>query len=261
MAHFQVSVTYFNGSDSEYHLYENGGLHGATSRIEEMWRIYRGEIDELVVAKNSVKDSMDLLTEPVEPKGEEISVDISYGSLLKSAFKRGILGAFVAIFLGGMYIAIKFIINDYALSEDELKRRTGVDILATTKRFTGTGKWQKFLAKLSGDDRRLDGMEAVASLAAVNIESILRADNSSERSVLLVGHNVDKINEISRLMANVDAIVGGDILIDKDAVSKLNEYSNVVIVEEKEAVSYTEIARECEKLNKLHKSILGIIAL
>ncbi|MBQ1871534.1 MAG: hypothetical protein II147_05085 [Lachnospiraceae bacterium] len=256
IAPFDITVVDMFGIDGD-------GINGTTVGVDSAWNAYRSEITALEAEITAIEDTMKTLIKPEEPEPEEVAVDglVSYVALLKSSIKKGILGAFVGMFLACIYIALMFILKDYALSEEELKRRTGLEILASTKRFTGKGKWQKFLGRISGDDKRIEGVENAAKLAASNVASILIAANSDGETVFVVGHDRTSIEMVSSNLKTVKAIAGGDILLDTDVIDRLRDYTNVVIVESKESVSYGEIIRECDKLKVLNKNVLGIVAL
>ena len=235
------------------------GIKGATNNVIAVWDSYNAKINEYNNSIDGIRNSMKDLKEPEKPEGTEVS-RVSLIVVAKSAIKKGVLGAFVGAFLAAMYFAIMFIIRDNALSEDEIVRRYGLNILASVKRFSGEGRWNKFLAKMSGDDRRVNNVENAAKLAAINAESILGAAGNANKEVLLVGHDNEMLNRLSGLMTGVKAVAGGNIMVDTDAVSKLADYENVVIAESKDSVSYSEIGRECERLKVLNKNVVGIIS-
>lgn len=236
------------------------GMKGATNNVIAVWDSYNANINEYNDSIDGIRNSMKDLKEPEKPEGTEVS-RVSLTAVAKSAIKKGVLGAFVGAFLVALYLAVMFIIKDNALSEDEIIRRYGLNVLASLKRFSGNGRWNKFLSKISGDDRRVDSVEDVAKLAAINAESILTAAGNINKEVLLVGHDNEMLDRLSNLMTGVKAVSGGNIMVDIDAVSKLGEFENVVIAEAKDTVSYTEIGREYDKLKVLNKNVVGVIAL
>lgn len=236
------------------------GMKGATMGVTAVWDSYNAKINEFNKSIDGIKKSMKSEKKPEEPEGTEVS-RVGLTAIARSAIKKGILGAFVGAFLAAMYIAVMFIIKDNALSEDEIIRRYGLNVLASLKRFSGNGRWNKFLAKISGDDRRVDSVENAARLAAINTESILTTLGNTDKEVLLVGHDNEMLDRLSSLMPGVKAVSGGNIMVDTDAVSKLGEFENVVIAEAKNSVSYTEIGREYDKLRVLNKNVIGVIAL
>lgn len=212
------------------------------------------------------------LVEPEEPKAkpEEKAEDsnaiapLSSSAVIRSGAKRGIIGLLLGAVLAGLYIAISFIAKDPAVSEDELRKRYGVFVLASVKRFPGKGAWQKMLAKLSGDTKRSTDMEEAVGLAQANVISILEASGQKEGKVLLVGMDTVALSEVERLTTGKQSgciTAGGDIMTDKNAVEMLRGYENVVLVERKGALSYREIGRELEKLALLNKNVVGMIAL
>lgn len=255
IAPFDITMVDSFGLDGE-------GVNGTTVGVDGVWNEYKSKMTEFEAGITSNEDAIAAVVKPKEPEPTEVPVDglVGYVAILKSAIKKGILGAFVGIFLACIYIALMFILKDFALSEEELKRRTGIDILASTKRFTGESKWQKLLSNLSGDEVRIDTVENAAGLAAANVNSILNAASSDDNKVLVIGHDSEILDKVCSNMNSVKAIAGGNILLDKEAVDKLSDYTKIVIAEAKETVSYGEIARECNKLKTLKKNVLGIVA-
>lgn len=215
--------------------------------------------DQLSELQNTALDLQSKLLQLEEPKPAS-----GEGGTLSGALKFGVIGGVIGVVLAAIYFVIRFVAKDAALSEDELRRRYGVFVLASVKRFPGEGKWQKMLAKLCGDEKRSVDIEETAGLAQANITSILEADGQERGKVLLVGKDTVALSEVESLTTckeNGGIVVGGDIMTDKGAVEMLREYENVVLVERKEETSYREIGRELEKLALLNKNVVGLIAL
>lgn len=235
------------------------GIRGATEGVEEAWSVYLGELS---ASEEAIKERISALIKPEEPQPEVARKETtSLGALIRSAIKRSLLGGFIGAFLSIAYISVSFIMRDNALSEDELRNRFGLVVLSSAKRFSSRKKWQKFLGKLAGDDKRVDGVEETALLATVNVSSILKATNREHEEILMVGRNRNMLVELSCLMYGINVIAAGDILVDRHAVEMLDDYTTVIIAEGKEDISYSEIGRECEKLKLLNKDIIGIVAL
>ena len=126
---YEIKVVEIFGDSGE-------GLRGATDGVNEAWEVY---LAELSASEEAIKERIGALIRPEEPQPEETvdSKDVSRRNLAKNSVKRAILGGFVGVFLACMYIMIKFIMNDYALSEDEIRRRYNLTILSSTRRFPG----------------------------------------------------------------------------------------------------------------------------
>lgn len=214
--------------------------------------------DTLAELQTSAVELQQKLLKLAEPKNPGSS------SHIKTFVKNGIIGGVLGVVLAAVYIVIRFIAKDAALSEDELRRRYGVFVLSSVKRFSGKGKWQRMLSKLCGDAKRSETVEEAAGLAQANIASILEAVGQKDGKVLLVGKDSAALSEVERLTTGKQdsgIIAGGDIMTDKNAVKTLREYENVVVVERKEETPYREIGRELEKLSLLNKKVIGLIAL
>ncbi|MBO4214348.1 MAG: hypothetical protein J5876_05130 [Lachnospiraceae bacterium] len=253
ISEYEIKVVEILGNTGE-------GIKGATDGVNEDWEIYLGELS---ASEEALRERISALVKPEPPIADEMpeQEQVSRRALVKSTIKRAILGGFIGALLAAMYIAIRFILNDYALDEEEMRKRYGLNVLASSKRFPGRGWWKRMLAKLSGDEKRVDGVEEAALLATVNVKSLLQARDCDDKEVLLIGHNINALVELSCLMYGVIAVAGGDIMVDRHAVEMLDDYDNVIIAEEKEAISYGEIGREYEKLQLLNKNVIGIIAL
>lgn len=236
------------------------GIRGATEGVDEAWAGYLGELS---ASEESIKERIGALIRPEEPQPDVVpnEVSMSMRALAKSSIKRAFLGGFIGAFLAIVYIAVRFILRDNALSEDEIIRQFGLVILASAKRFSVRKKWQRFLGRLAGDEKRVDGVEETALLATVNVTSILKARDRENEEILMIGHNRNMLVELSCLMYGINVIAAGDILVDRHAVEMLDDYTTVIIAEGKEDISYSEIGRECEKLKLLNKDIIGIVAL
>lgn len=250
---YEIKVVEILGASGE-------GIRGATDGVNEAWDTYLGELS---ATEEAIRERISALIRPEEPQPEE-TIDeaaVSMRALAKNSVKRAILGGFIGVALACMYIAIKFVMNDYALSEDEIRRRFGLTVLSSTKRFPKPGAWNRLLSKLSGDEKRSAGVEEAALLAVVNINSILHNNEEEGSDVLLIGHNNNALLELSCSMYGVMAVAGGNILVDRHAVEMLDDYDNVVIAEPKESTSYDEIGLEYERLKLLGKNVVGIVAM
>lgn len=257
-------------------LVENSGAGGSgdgSGTKEAMDAIIDAQVSydtQLNALLKTVSDTQLKLSQLAEPGGVNSSANpdttpiISMTTVKKAGIKNAVIGCLLGIVLAVIYIVIRFIAKDAALSEDELRRCYGVFILSSVKRFPGKGMWRRMLSKLSGDAKRSDTVEEAAGLAQANIVSILEADGQKNGKVLLVGKDTTALSEVERLVSdkNSDSIkAGGDIMTDKNAVETLRKYENVVVVERKEETSYREIGRELEKLSLLNKNVIGLIAL
>lgn len=274
---FEAAVRYMDGhkpqisdavSSYDVTLIEEWGYDSSDSDAPESI-IGVGYADYIKQKQDSFNDTLtELQNSAVEIRQEmlKLKAPASPGSsgYLKIFAKNGIIGGVLGIVLAAAYFTIRFIARDAALSEDELRRRYGVFVLASVKRFPGKSKWQKMLSKMSGDAKRSDDAEEAAGLAQANIASLLEADGQEGGKVLLVGKDSGALSEVERLTAGKQGgqiAAGGDIMTDKNAVETLREYENVVVVERKEETSYREIGRELEKLSLLKKNVVGLIAL
>lgn len=213
--------------------------------------------DTLTELQTSVVEIQQKILKLEEPKNP------GSRSYVKTFIKNGVIGGVLGIVLAMIYYVIRFIAKDAALSEDELRRRYGVFVLSSVKRFPGKGKWQRMLSGMCGDAKRSESVEEAVGLARANIASLLEANGQKDGNVLLVGKDTAALSEVERLTAGKqgDITAGGDIMTDKAAVETLRSYENVVVVERKEETSYREIGRELEKLSLLNKNVVGLIAL
>ncbi|MBE6909151.1 MAG: hypothetical protein E7474_06220 [Ruminococcaceae bacterium] len=227
---------------------------GYANLIKDKQDSYNTTMTELQATVVDLQQKLLQLSEPENPGSS---------SLLKSFAKNGVIGGVLGIVLTGVYLVVRFIAKDAALSEDELRRRYGVFVLSSVKRFPGKSRWQRMLSKMCGDAGRTETVEEAAGLAQANIASILEANGQKDSKVLLVGSDAAALSEVERLTAGKQGGItaGGDVMTNRAAVETLRSYENVVVVERKEETSYREIGREMEKLSLLKKNVIGLIAL
>ena len=207
------------------------------------------------------------LTEPEPPVKNELK-QTSLG-LSKAVVKYGLLGLLLGAFLPAGWLIVRFVMSDVVLDEDEIQRRFGVYILASVRRFDGSGLWRRLLSRLSGDVNRTTTPEAAAALARINLESIMEATGRREENVLLVGGDETALEETERLIGESKSgaetsksiSIGGNILVDQGAVERLQDYDNIVLVVRKGSTQNREIGKEMEKLLALKKNVIGLIAL
>lgn len=206
---------------------------------------------------------------PEEPEEPELTMM----NPKSEAIKYSIIGMLLGIVLCGLWVTVRFISKDDALDEKAVSSRYGISVLASLKRFQGQGIVQRISTILSNDSERVGTMEEIGALAFANIMSLLKPENGKETEILLVGSNAENIAEVagqleregkdaapdSKDAAGFRFVCGGDIMMEKEAVAKLQNYEHVLIVESKEGTSYRQIAREIGKLRALKKQLVGAI--
>lgn len=228
---------------------------------------YNQKIETLLSAILNLETKISGLTEPKSPFPEELEQAAPRFS--KNAIKYALIGLFLGAFLSAGWLTVRFVMSDVVLNEDEIQRCFGVYILASVRRFNGSGLWRRLLSRLSGDANRAATPEAAAALAYVNLESMMEATGRRGEKVLLVGGDETALEETERLVEERISdtetpnriSAGGNILVDQGAVERLQNYDNVVLVVRKGSTRSQEIGRELEKLLALKKNIIGLIVL
>lgn len=196
-----------------------------------------------------------------EPKDEMMTkLHILKGSI-KYAVLGGVLGAFMVVF----FLCVAFLMSDKLVNERELKRRYDLMILGvvqrkeTKKAFAWIDRW---LERLEGrSERELEETKAYDIIAA-NASNYIGHANE----ILLVGtvgkEQLEKIqNALSSLLPGVRLTVGGNVEKDTFAIKKSAECDAVIVVEKRNASSFSNIQQELEFIHSLDKTVLGCIIL
>lgn len=205
---------------------------------------------------------LDELKEPAVP------IEISQKDLIKDGIIFAILGIIGGMLLATMLLAIKFLLSEKLISQNEFFDKYGLWVLATYRapRYANTNGFDRLIERMTKTPEVKDSLEEMYDFAAANILSLF--DKSDERKVALVG-NLSKetlsnaFSELTRYlgMADVEIISAGNINESVAAIRKLDDVDKIILIEKCNVSRKQDIKQEILKLEKMKKDILGVIVL
>lgn len=189
---------------------------------------------------------------------------LSKKAALKSGIKYGILGGVFGAFIVILFACISFLMSDKVFSERELHTRfkikpLGVFAIERKKRIlSGIDQW---LDRLNGGDNVSD-KATTFQIISTNIENYTKAD----QCLLVVGtaeaaHLQDIVTHLKGSLTERTIVYGGNLITDVSALQKLPFCDEIILVERRGYSNYSDIEREIETVESLHKAIIGYVLL
>ncbi len=217
----------------------------------------------------------------LQEKGEEYAKwerspepqkEYTAASILRNSIKTMILGFLAGAVLAAIFIAFCYIMSDKLQDADNLKNRYGLRVIAQVPKVHKKRVWVGFdrlFARMGGLPLYERDAAALAKVAAQSVKAELMAlgamtGNGSGKVKLAFTGNIS-VAEIEKLLSNMDLGEGyqaeavKSILADASAVSRVLAADYVVLVEEQEKSSYSQIEQELEQLGAWKKKVLGIV--
>lgn len=217
----------------------------------------------------------------LQEKGEEYAKwerspepqkEYTVASILRNSIKTMILGFLAGAVLAAIFIAFCYIMSDKLQDADNLKNRYGLRVIAQVPKVHKKRVWVGFdrlFARMGGLPLYERDAAALAKVAAQSVKAELMAlgamtGNGSGKVKLAFTGNIS-VAEIEKLLSNMDFGEGyqaeavKSILADASAVSRVLAADYVVLVEEQEKSSYSQIEQELEQLGAWKKKVLGIV--
>lgn len=168
--------------------------------------------------------------------------------------KWPVIGAVVLFFIGAVWYAFKYLINDQIKNEEDFGSLYGLKVLGSI-RVTESGK--------TGLDRWLDELDSSRSVEPVSEEYLSALIQGLEsESVALVeatGNETEKETAGRLAAGNSKLIDAGCMLNDNNAVNKVMDCGGIVIIAKMESIRHPEMVRMLGLAQKLGKRVLGIV--
>ncbi len=220
----------------------------------------RNEREQLALLTDSLVEkntNLETMNQEEMPK----PVDASSRSTVKSGIKYGVLGGVLGAFAVMFFVCVTFLMSDKVYSAKELKSRFKLKLLGIlpadeTKKKNPLDLW---LNRLEGHSGSKD-MEREYDLIATNVFHY-----AGEISSLLItgGAREDKIasvaEKLSERLPNIKIVSGGSFLLEPRSLKGLSECDGVLLVEQKGVSSYSAAEQELEKIEDLHKNMVGCV--
>lgn len=214
-------------------------------------------LNNLYTSLRETQKALEDLTQPEEPAA------LTPTGIIKTGIKYGILGGILGAFLSAFVSSVLFLMSNTLYSEKDLKNKFGLRILGTFFRgkkkvvFTAV---DEYLDRLEGKKNVTD--QEVYERIAANIKSFVEAGSK----ILLTGTiNETVLNDIrgslQEQLCEFELAAGPDINDNTAALKMLNEYNNIVLVEERGVSKFSQVTSEIEMVHDLKKNVIGCILL
>lgn len=189
---------------------------------------------------------------------------LSKRAALKRGIKYGILGGVLGAFIVILFACIEFLMSDKVSSERELHNRfkikpLGVFAIERKKKIlSGIDQW---LDRLNGSNNVADKVTTF-QIICTNIENYTKAD----QCLLVLGtaedaHLQDIVTHLKKSLTERTIVYGGNLITDVSALQMLPSCDGIILVERRGYSNYSNIEREIETVDNLHKAIVGYILL
>lgn len=218
------------------------------------------KVDDLAETNTKLKDTekaLEELQEPMKP------VALSKMSIIKAGIKFGIVGWLAGAFLSACIVCAIFLFNGKIGVDNDLKNRFGLKFLGG---FSERRKKRAF----SGIDEWLDSIEGKESVADESVYDMIAANinnyNNLGQSVFVTGTvETEVLNYfVINLQRKLPGLVlgsGADMNRNVSTLQKVNEYDQIVLLEERKRSRLREIEKEVETILNMKKEIMGYIIL
>lgn len=215
-------------------------------------------IKDLVDATQNLEVTNKALKDLKKPQGPiELSVRLS----IKEVLKYGVTGFFIGTLLSIFGICLIFIKGDRLVTDRELKEKFGLRFIGAL----GKDNHNKFFCFIDKWLDKLEGIDKVSKELFYDIvETNINNFSQKPMSIFLTGDVeeemlIDITSKLQERMTNAKIDCG--IYTEKGVVTlqKINEFDEIVFVENCRVSRFSKIKREIEYVNDLGKRILGYI--
>ena len=187
-------------------------------------------------------------------------VESGSNSVAKSGIKYGVLGGVLGAFAVMFFVCVIFLMSDKVYSAKDLKSRFKMKVLGilpTDKK--KENPLDLLLNRLEGHSVGKD-IEREYDLIATNvfhyageISSLLITGSAKEDKIASVAEN------LSKRLPDMKIVSGGSFLLEPKSLKGLSECDGVLLVEQKGVTLYSEAEQELEKIEDLHKKMVGCV--
>lgn len=205
----------------------------------------------------ALREAADKAVEKYEKLKEPKDNSLSVKSTIKGGIKFAILGCAAGIFLCCFAYAMQFLMNGKLNDIGSLKDRYRTRILAVLPKEGKNSLIDKILDRIEGIKENGHAAETLLHIAGASLggtvnTSVAVAGTVSEETRKQI---VEKLNQ-NESVTFCDA---GDILADPEAVRKAKTADSVILVEEKNVSSVSDIELEAELLKNMGVRLEGFI--
>lgn len=189
--------------------------------------------------------------------------------LIKSAIKYSVLGFAFGAFLQILIILLSYAFSNKVIKEKEISQIYNLKVLGVIDKPSKKSVLKivdRWISRLEGTlYNKIDENAAIKRIVA-NIEAILKLGNLSSYNIVITG--TTDINKIEYIYKKIDDEIkspsyklsyGDNINYTAKTIKQVSDSNVVIIVEELEKSSFSEINKELENIYVLDKNVLGVI--
>lgn len=217
--------------------------------------------ESMVLLDTSLTEKTKNLSELKEPVNSLLSKTSVIKGAVKYAVLGGVLGGFMAVF----FACVAFLMSDNLVSEKEIRRRYGVAVLGTFKRggkkrmFAFVDSW---LDRLEGVSKRELEDNQTCDVIAANVQNYA----GEAKTILLIGttgsEDLETVQKgLNGLLPGITLAVGGNPCKEALAIKETASCDAVILVERRNASSFSGMEQELDLINSLDKKVLGCVVL
>jgi len=188
-----------------------------------------------------------------EPKDKALSVK----GTVKAGIKFAILGFTAGVFLCFFVYGLQFLMNGKLNDIGSLKDRYRTRILAVLPKERKTGTIDRILDGVEGIKVNGQTADTLLHIAGASLEEAVN------KNIAVVGTVSEEIRkqaaEKLNLTENLKVYDAGNILTDPEAVRKSKDADSVILVEEKNVSSMSDIEQEADLLKSMGVRLEGFI--
>ncbi len=232
--------------------------------LEQQQTTNREYVTNMSVTLQTNSIALKSMEEDGEPEWE-----YSWQGIAKSMIKKAIIGAF-----GGFFFAVFLIISQYMLSDkihgtQELQSRVNLELLGSIPRKLKKAKMLDRLAYSIGEIQiKSSNRDKRIKMIAQSLYALVKTKSPSHPQVALMSSiSMEELAVITDEFNNAVSgaencfIAAGNPMLDLSAVLSTEGVQCVVIIERQDISTYSQIYRECERIDNWGKEILGVILL
>ena len=247
-------------ADETLRIYQNSVSEEMKSQISSMADIKKSFTD-------SQKQYVDLVWEGVNQEQEEKAEEEAPAANVSVSKKMLVLGFLAGAFLAIVFWAAVYMMSGVVRPEDDFEKLLGCKLLGNVpvsenKKRKVFGFVDCLVIKLRHFNRRFFEREKAYDMIAANVRIAMRSIGAKQ--VILTGavcgdSQTAVLEALTKRLEKdkIEIVLVSPILYDAEALEKMVEIGNVVLVEKAELSLYDEVAKEIEVCMQQGVNLLG----
>lgn len=197
---------------------------------------------------------------------EEPVFEYDIKGIVKNVIKTMLLAGLIGTLLGLVYYFIVVITSNKISSAKELKDCMGLTVIGEIptqrkRKFQFVDKWYTWIGEVS---LKSSDYDHICEYIGRNIQGILD-ENKKTEVVFVSTSNKEKLEPIVRKVKKSKGLynlkLAGNVLVDPLAIDMVQNADYVVLVEEQDKTTITQIQDEIERIKLWKKTVIGVIVI